>query len=312
MIGLLSPQTLAFSAAPHFASALTAADAAFARLGTDFFQGQGLAVEVSDSDRFLRAQVPLNLEEDPHGFLRTLGNVQGLLQDKARLIHISRNDGDIVAHLGFPYPSLLTGLLSFLYGSQAMTPVFLSCEVERDEINRMYARNEQPVGVFDRPMFLGDLGRLVHAFIFMYHDLYHLAFGSALALPLRQTWSTLYDQVSALPASAVRLPVAQRLLETLTDNDVDTRLAESEEMLAFIPFRAVMERLQEAGELDEAEDAFDVYRECENFLGALLSSLNPSDPKLLHADFMVRNLGEMRTVASTQASLRRALGGGFF
>ncbi|HEX5038317.1 MAG TPA: hypothetical protein VFX30_14265 [bacterium] len=316
MIGVLSPQILPVPASPRVASVLAAADRSFAGLAEDFFRplrSQGYAAEVSTEDRFVRAVVPLRGEEDPHYFLTNLGNVQGLLQGKVRLVSLESKGEDVVARLGFPFPSVLVGLLTFLYGAQAMTPVFLSREVERDEVNRMYARNEQPVGVFDHPRYLSHMKDLVHGFIFMFHDLYHLAFGSALPLHLRLMWANLYDRINGLPDPIRRLTVAERLLDTLTDNDIDARLVESEEILAFIPFRGIMERFQEASRSDDGEDAFEIYRECETFLNGFLACLGRADdPALLHTDFLMRNLRDMHRIAGTQAALRSALGGGFF
>lgn len=311
MIGCLTNVTIA-PASTSIASAFSTADAHYVRLARNFFDSQGWRAEISTSDRFIRARVPLVGEEDPHGFLRTLGNVQSLLQDKTRLIHIEKDGSNLVAHLGFAFPSLLTGLLHFLYGGQAMTPVFLSRDVDRREINRMYHRNEQPVGLFEEPKYLADIDKIVDAFIFAYHDLYHLAFGSALPLRFRAMWAALFDRVEALPSPIVATPLAQSLLNALTDNDIDLRFAESEEMLAFVPFRAVMDRIQEAHRLEDNEDSIAIFGECARFLGAFLGALgNADDPAFVHADFMMRNLREMKRVSDTQISLREAAYGLF-
>lgn len=310
MIGVLSPQILPVPASPEVASALARADLSFATLAEGFFRSEGYVADISRADRFVRASIPLRGEEDPHHFIANLGSVQTILQDKVRLVSLDANGADVVAHLGFPFPSVLIGLLTFLYGAQAMTPVFLSRDVERDEVNRMYARNEQPVGVFDHPKYLSHMKDLVHGFIFMFHDLYHLAFGSTLPLPLRLMWANLYDRINGLPDPIRRLTVADRLLDMLTDSDIDARLVESEEFLAFIPFRGLMERFQEASRLDDGEEAFEIYRECETFLNGFLSVLQTTyDPTLLHTDFLLKNLREMHRIAGTQAALSRTLNG---
>jgi len=311
MIGCLTSVPLA-PALPAIASAFSSADAHYVRLARNFFDSQGWQAEISNSDRFIRARVPLVVKEDPHGFLRTLGNVQSLLQDKARFVHVEKDGSNLVAHLGFAFPSLLTGLLHFLYGGQAMTPVFLTRDVVRREINGMYHRNEQPVGLFDQPKYLADVDQVVDAFIFAYHDLYHLVFGSALPFRFRKMWATLFERVEALPQHVVQTPLVQRLLDNFTDNDVDMRLAESEAMLAFVPFRALMDRNREAYGMDDPEDAIAVLQECSRFLDAFLPLIErPDDPALIHREFMLKNLKGLQQIVETQISLRHASSGYF-
>lgn len=314
MIGLISASGLPLINAAVGVSALAMADQRFARLAGDFFKGQGLMADISPQDRFVRVTMPLAGAEDPHGFLRTLGNAQGLLQDRARLVHIEKNDANLIAHLGFPFPSLLVGLLGALYGPQAMTPVFLSREVTRGEINRMYARNEQPVGIFEEPVFLGDVGSLVHGFIFMYHDLYHLAFGSALPLPVRRLWSALYDHVDRFPQSVRSLTVTERLLDHLTDNDIDASLVPSEGVLAFVPFRAVVNCVQEACERDDEEGSLEILRECSFLLSELLSALRKSGDGAVvsRRDGLIDQLEEIHMIVERQIAIRQFLEEGLF
>lgn len=305
MVGLIAPQTPSLGA-HAMTPELDRADRTFAAVARDFFHSRGVEVEVSFQDRFVRASLPQDMR-DPHLLAYNLTNLQEILNAKAPLVNL-KEGGRAVARLGFPFPGLLVGLLTFLYGAQVPELIFVSRDISRDEINEMYKKNRQPVGVFSEPVYLSHYGAAVHPFIFMFHDLYHAVFVAALPLDVRRHWCALYDMVNALPSEARSLPVAESLLNGFTNTDIDGRAVASKEVLTFVPFQPVIDRICGAYGMENGEEALAVFGECETLLGVLLKTLNTADdPALLYKDFLIGQLGDLQQGVTTQAAIRKTL-----
>lgn len=233
-------------------------DRLWLRLGEDYFrQIPGAEVSRIQDNRCLvvrcsKKAYEEHLRSDAHSFdlIPSLRMIQTHVEDHALLI---REEGEEL-QMAFPVPSLFERILRQKFGDAA--PGFISVwgEILRDSVNEMHKRNMRPLGGSLLPAYLDDVEKMVHPFIFMYHDVYHAAMAAALPGPLRLVWAKLYDWVKEHPFEGNTGALREELLDALTNHDIEMRPDTPYMSLATVPFRPVTDGILKGLEDEDREE----------------------------------------------------------
>lgn len=293
-------------------------DRLWIRLGEDYFrQIPGAEVSRIQDNRSLAVRCSKkayedHLRSDAHSFdvIPSLRLIQSHVADQA-LLHRELDDE---LEMAFPVPSVFEEILRQAFGDAAPRFVSVWGEILRDSVNEMHKKNLRPLGVSLLPAYLDDVKKMVHPFIFLYHDVYHAVMAAALPTALRLVWARLYDRVQGYPFPGNAGTLREALLDALTNHDIEMRPESLYMTLATVPFRPVTDLILEALEEQDSESGLDRMEFAGSLMSGFLGHLEAHPLKLNQkdeADWMNRlteTLGRFLSDLNLHIALRRAAG----